>query len=74
MAFTIEQARTFHSQASEVLEILSDAVDSAMEYIDTLNDKDADDDDKGMAEQNLEDSLDVLQGMLVSLDSLVGSM
>jgi DNA-directed RNA polymerase sigma subunit (sigma70/sigma32) len=74
MSFTQEQVRTFHEQASQLLDLLADVIGSAEEFIEVMEDKDATEDDIGLMTEGLEKNLDELGGELVSLSQTVEGM
>lgn len=74
MAYTQEQVRNFHEQASQLLDILSDTIGSAEEFLEVMEDKEATEDDIGLMTEGLEKNLDELGGELVSLSQTVEGM
>jgi hypothetical protein len=74
MAYTQQQVHAFHEQASQLLDILSDTIGSAEEFLEVMEDKDATEDDIGLMTEGLEKNLDELGGELVSLSQTVEGM
>lgn len=71
MGYTKESAKELKDFAQEVSEAFSDLADTTDEFIGTLDDPDADDDDLGLALQALDEALENAEGYGVKLSHLL---
>lgn len=70
MSYTVEDIQNWKMSAEEVRDMLIDAIDAADEWLGAMGDDEADDDDKGMAQESFDNTLDELAGNLLSLSQI----